>query len=69
LTLHFDGSKSQEGACVGFVLKNPKGNKTLIACRLEFQYTNNVGEYEALIQGLKKAIDLKVKLLKVIGDS
>jgi hypothetical protein len=26
-------------------------------------------EYESLIQGLKKAIDLKVKCLKVFGDS
>jgi hypothetical protein len=26
-------------------------------------------EYEALIQGLRKAVDLKVKLLKVFGDS
>jgi ribonuclease HI len=26
-------------------------------------------EYEALVQGLKKAIDLKVKYLKVFGDS
>jgi ribonuclease HI len=46
-----------------------KGNKTLIACRLEFDCTNNVVEYEALIQGLRKAIDLKVKKIKVIGDS
>ena len=48
---------------------DPKKNKTLIACRLEFECTNNVAEYEALIQGLKKAIDLDVKDLKVYGDS
>jgi len=28
-----------------------------------------VAEYEALTQGLKKAIDLNVKFLKVLGDS
>ena len=44
---------------------NPKKNKTLVACRLEFECTNNVAEYEALIQGLKKSIDLGVKDLKV----
>jgi ribonuclease HI len=26
---------------------------------------NNVAEYEALIEGLRKSIDLKVKMLKV----
>ena len=37
--------------------------------RLEFECTNNTAEYEALVQGLKKAIELKVKNLKVYGDS
>ena len=68
-TLYFDGSKTKEGVEVGCVLVNPKKNKTLITCRLEFECTNNVAEYEALIQGLKKAIDLGVKDLKVYGDS
>jgi hypothetical protein len=35
-TLYFDGSKSNEGVGVGCVLKDPIGNKTLLACRLEF---------------------------------
>jgi ribonuclease HI len=43
--------------------------KTLISCHLEFECTNNIVEYEALVQGLKKAIDLKVKCLRVFGDS
>jgi len=41
----------------------------LISCHLEFECTNNTTKYEALIQSLKKAIDLKVKYLKVFGDS
>ena len=32
-----------------------------MSCRLEFECTNNTAEYEALVQGLKKAIELKVK--------
>ena len=68
-TLHFDGSKTKEGAGVGCVLVDPEKNKTLLASRLEFECTNNVVEYEALIQGLKKAIDLGAKDLKVYGDS
>ena len=31
--------------------------------------TNNDAKYEALIQGLRKAIDLKVKSIEVFGDS
>ena len=43
--------------------------KHFLSCRLEFECTNNTAEYEALVQGLKKAIELKVKNLKVYGDS
>jgi ribonuclease HI len=68
-TLFFDGSKSNEGEGVGCILKYPNGKRILIACRLEFQCTNNTIEYEALIQGLKKEVDMKVKLIKVFGDS
>jgi hypothetical protein len=64
-TLFFDGSKSNEGAGVGYILKDTKGKRFLITCRLEFQCTNNIVEYEALIQGLRKAMDLNVKLIKV----
>jgi ribonuclease HI len=67
-TLFFDGSKSLEGAGVGCILKDPNGKKTLISCRLEFQCTNNIVEYEALLQGLKKEVDMKARKLKVFGD-
>jgi hypothetical protein len=40
-----------------------------LSCRLEFECTNNTVEYEALVQGLKKSIDLNVKELKVFRDS
>jgi len=41
----------------------------MLSCRLEFECTNNTAEHEALIQGLYKAIGLKVQYLKVFGDS
>jgi ribonuclease HI len=66
--LFFDGSRSQEGARVGCILIDPKKHKTFISYQIEFECTNNTGQYEALVQGLKKAIDLKVKCLKVFGD-
>jgi ribonuclease HI len=67
-TLYFDGSKSQEGSGVGCILIDPKGKQNFLSCRLEFECTNNIVEYEALVQGLKKATDLNVKELKVFGD-
>jgi hypothetical protein len=67
-TLYFHGSKSQEGSGAGCILINPKGRHYFLSCRLEFKCTNNIVEYEALVQGLRKAIDLGVKELKVFGD-
>jgi ribonuclease HI len=68
-SLYFDGSKSKEGAGSGCVIIDPAGNKTLIACRLEFECTNNTAEYEALLQGLRKASDMNIQNLTVFGDS
>ena len=48
-SLYFDGSKSREGVGVGCVLIDPKGNKTFISCRLEFECTNNTIEYESVL--------------------
>jgi ribonuclease HI len=67
--LYFDGSKSKEGAGAGCVLIDPVGNKTLIACLLEFECTSNTTEYEALLQGLRKALDLKIHNLVVFNFS
>ena len=67
-SLYFDGSKSKEGAGAGCVIIDPAGNKTLIACRLEFECTNNTAEYEALLQGLRKALDMNIQNLTVFGD-
>jgi ribonuclease HI len=51
------------------VIINPVGNKTLIACRLELEYTKNTAKYEELLQGLKKALDMNVQNFTVFGDS
>jgi hypothetical protein len=67
-SLYFDGSKSKEGAGAGYVIIDPVGNKTLMACRLEFECTNNTTEYEALLQGLRKALDMNIQNLTVFGD-
>ena len=50
-------------------LINPEKNRHFLSYRLEFECTNNTVEYEALVQGLRKSIELNVKNLKVFGDS
>jgi ribonuclease HI len=68
-TLYFDGSKLQEGLGAGCILIDLKGKQNFLSCILEFEFTNNIFKYEALVQGLKKSTDLKVKEVKVLGDS
>ena len=41
----------------------------MLSCRLEFLCTTNTAKYEALIQGLKNALDLNVKVLIAFDDS
>ena len=59
-TLFFYGSKKLEGSGADCVLIDPKKNTKFLSCRLEFECTNNTSKYEALVQGLRKAIELKV---------
>ena len=61
--------KSKYVAIAGFVLIDPRGSKWMIAFILEFECTNNIDEYEALVQGLKKAVDLGAEIIQCYGDS
>ena len=45
------------------------GNRTYLVVQLEHGCTDNVAEYEALIKGLGKAINMNVKFIEVFGDS
>ena len=60
---------NKEGVGVGWILIDPHSNKKMLACRLEFYYTNNFVEYEALVQGLRKPLDIQVKCIEVFDDS
>ncbi|XP_074283426.1 uncharacterized protein LOC141607977 [Silene latifolia] len=62
--LHVDGASNAKGAGVGLVLKSPRGDLIVQAVRCEFKATNNEAEYEALILGLKLALDLKIRHLQ-----
>lgn len=64
-----DGSSNYSGHGVGAVLMNPNGGFTPFTARLFFYCTNNVTEYEACILSIEAAIDLRIKILEVYGDS
>jgi hypothetical protein len=68
-TLEFDGSRSSNGSGAGVVLTAPSGEVFYHSYRLEFDCTNNVAEYEALILGLNLAINKGATILEVKGDS
>ena len=68
-TLFFGGSRYKDGSGAGCVLIDLKGIKTMIACRLEFECANKIAKYEALVQGLRKAIDMGVREIECVGDS
>jgi ribonuclease HI len=67
--LVFDGASNAMGHGIGAVLISPKNGYTPFTARLCFDCTNNMAEYEACIMGLEAAIDLKIKILEVYGDS
>ena len=47
--MYFDGYRSNDGAWAGCILISPKGEKEMLAYRLEFECTNNTAEYEAVV--------------------
>ena len=57
-TMYFDGSVMASGSGVGVVLISPDGSRLRYAIRLHFLASNNATEYEALINGLRIAIEL-----------
>jgi ribonuclease HI len=67
--MHFDGAHSRSGEGARIVLTSPSKQSYYFAFRLEFEATNNVVEYEALLPGLEIAKDMGIKALNLKGDS
>jgi ribonuclease HI len=67
-TLYFDGSVMKTGASVGLLFISPLGEHMKYAMRLHFP-ASNMAEYEALLCGLRIAIETGIKCLDVRGDS
>jgi ribonuclease HI len=68
-TMFFDGSLMKTGAGAGLRFISPLGKHLRYVLRLHFPASNNVAEYEALVNGLRIAIELGVRRLDARGDS
>jgi ribonuclease HI len=67
--MFFDGSLMKTGAGAGLLFVSPLGKHLRYVLRLHFPASNNVAEYEALVNGLRIAIELGVRRLDTRGDS
>jgi ribonuclease HI len=68
-TMYFDGSLMKTGAGVGLLSISPLGEHVRYVLRLHFPASNNVAEYEALVNGLRITFELGVRRLDARGDS
>ena len=64
-TMYFDGSLMKKGADVGLVFVSPLGVCMRYMVHLYFPSSKNVAEYEALINGLRVAVELGIRRLNV----
>jgi hypothetical protein len=67
--MFFDGASSRESVGAGVVFISPTQETISLSYKLEFETTNNVAEYEALVLGLRASKDMKIEELAVFGDA
>ncbi|GKF22128.1 reverse transcriptase domain-containing protein, partial [Tanacetum coccineum] len=67
--LFTDGASSSDGSVAGLLLVNPEGKEYTYALRFEFETTNNEAKYEALLEGLRIAKEMKIQELIIFIDS
>ena len=58
--MYFDGSLMKKGAGIRLVFVSPLGVRMRYVVCIHFLVSNNVAEYEALINGLRIAIELGI---------
>jgi ribonuclease HI len=68
-TMYFDGSLMKTRAGAGLLFISPLGKHLGYVLRLHFPGSNNMDEYEALVNELRIAIELGVRHLDTRGDS
>jgi hypothetical protein len=68
-TVFCDGSWGTFGAGAAAILISPSKIKTCYTARLEFNCTNNIAEYEALLLGLRKLNAMGIRRAVLKSDS
>jgi ribonuclease HI len=66
--MYFDDSVMKEGAGMGLVFILLLGVRMEYMVRLHFPASNNIAEYEALINDLRIAVELRIYRLDIRGD-
>ncbi|XP_012435102.1 uncharacterized protein LOC105761746 [Gossypium raimondii] len=67
--LNFKGMSNAIGNGIRVVLVSPNRDHYPFTSKLDFDCTNNMAEYEACLMGIRVAIERKIKVLEVYGDS
>ena len=67
--MYFDGSLMKKGANAGQVFVLLLDVRMRYMVHIHFPSSNNVAEYEALINDLRIAIELGIRRLDIQGDS
>ncbi|XP_071715219.1 uncharacterized protein [Rutidosis leptorrhynchoides] len=67
--LHTDGASSEEGTGKGLVLTSSYGEEYTYALKFCFYASNNEAEYEALLFGLRIALEMGITNLRAYVDS
>jgi ribonuclease HI len=68
-TMFFDGACTKESAGAGVVFISPSKKVSHLSYKLNFQATNNIAEYEALLLGLNAAKEKGIRKLQAFGDA
>jgi ribonuclease HI len=68
-TVFCDGSWGTFGAGAAAILISPSKIRTCYAAMLEFNCTNNIAEYEALLLGLRKLKAMGIRRAVLKSDS
>ena len=58
--MYFDGSLMNKGTGIGLVFVSPLRVRMRYMVRIHFSSSNNMAEYEELINGLRIAIELGI---------
>jgi hypothetical protein len=65
----FDGASSRKGASAILAFVSPCQENLSLSYKLEFEATNNMEEYEALVLGLRATKDMGIEEIVVFGDA